>query len=183
MNGASLDKLRKICGLLGSEHAGERASAALKATSMLREAGMTWGQVDMGKAASAYVPNHAALADYWEAMYRGEREQSERRAAQIQKLQREVARLKSMWPNSEPPKRRPAKPKAVKEAEQDSLLDYDKMLREKIAAAVEAAAAGELVIGRGTLTLFKRLMLDTDWSDGVRLTVEKALRWVYAKGG
>jgi len=37
-----VNRLAKICGLLGSCHPGERAAAALKATAMLEEAGMTW---------------------------------------------------------------------------------------------------------------------------------------------
>jgi hypothetical protein len=42
---AKLKKLSKILGMLGSAHDGERASAALKACELLREAGMTWDEV------------------------------------------------------------------------------------------------------------------------------------------
>lgn len=41
----SLDTFKKICGLLGSDAAGERAAAALKATAILREWGKTWADV------------------------------------------------------------------------------------------------------------------------------------------
>ena len=34
--------LAKICGLFGSDHVGERASAAAKADALARQAGMTW---------------------------------------------------------------------------------------------------------------------------------------------
>lgn len=183
MDVPSLDKLRKIAGMLGSEHAGERAAAALKATAMLKAAGVSWGQIDLARGTSYATLDQGHMANYWQSMYQGERAQSERRAAEIQKLKREVDRLKSMWPQGEPPKRRPNKPKVVREAEQDSLLDYDKMLREKIAAAVEAAASGELMLGRGTLAFFRRVMLDPEWTDADRGAVEKTLRWVYAKAG
>lgn len=39
------DKLAKILGMLGSSHAGERASAGLKADEMVRSAGLTWLEV------------------------------------------------------------------------------------------------------------------------------------------
>jgi hypothetical protein len=39
------DRLAKICGLLGSAHDGERASAALKADALVRAAGLTWADV------------------------------------------------------------------------------------------------------------------------------------------
>ena len=51
---------------------------------------------------SIYQPDFAALAGYWESMYRGERSQSEDRAKEIQRLKREVARLKGMWPKGRP---------------------------------------------------------------------------------
>lgn len=38
-------RLAKFCGMLGSEHDGERASAAAMATNLLRGAGMTWAQL------------------------------------------------------------------------------------------------------------------------------------------
>jgi hypothetical protein len=39
------EKLAKIAGLLGSEHPGERASAALAGTRLLADAGWTWGEL------------------------------------------------------------------------------------------------------------------------------------------
>jgi hypothetical protein len=41
----SADKLVKICGLLGSDHEGERASAAAKADALVRSHGLTWADV------------------------------------------------------------------------------------------------------------------------------------------
>jgi hypothetical protein len=40
-----IEKLYKICGLLGSDHDGERAAAALKASRMLQGASLTWSDV------------------------------------------------------------------------------------------------------------------------------------------
>lgn len=40
-----VSRLVKFCGLLGSEHAGERAAAGLKASKLLVEHGLTWGDV------------------------------------------------------------------------------------------------------------------------------------------
>jgi hypothetical protein len=37
--------LVKLCGMLGSDHAGERAAAALKADQLVRANGMTWTDV------------------------------------------------------------------------------------------------------------------------------------------
>lgn len=42
-----IDRLRKLCGMLGSEHVGERASAALKATELLRAHKLTWADAVM----------------------------------------------------------------------------------------------------------------------------------------
>src|SRR5436305_11185773 len=39
------DRLVKLCGMLGSDHAGERANAAAAADRMMREAGMRWRDV------------------------------------------------------------------------------------------------------------------------------------------
>lgn len=182
MDGASLDKLRKIAGMLGSEHAGERAAAALKGTALLKAAGMTWGQIGLSNGAASAVDD-GALVHYWQSMYRGERDRSTRLATDIQKLKREVDRLKSMWPQGEPPKRRPNKPKVVREAEQESLLDYDKMLREQIAMALEAAESGELLITETVHRLFRVVMHKATWTDDDRSAVEKTLRWVCAKAG
>jgi hypothetical protein len=45
MTPADLKRFHKLCGLLGSEHDGERAAAALKATSWLKEHGLSWADV------------------------------------------------------------------------------------------------------------------------------------------
>jgi hypothetical protein len=39
------DRLAKLCGLLGSDYEGERATAAAAATRLLRHHGLTWDQL------------------------------------------------------------------------------------------------------------------------------------------
>jgi hypothetical protein len=39
------DRLAKLCGMLGSAHAGERAAAAAKADDMVRSMGLRWADV------------------------------------------------------------------------------------------------------------------------------------------
>lgn len=48
MDGATLDKFRKVLGLLSSDHDGERATAAFKATEMLKASRLHWGDVQIG---------------------------------------------------------------------------------------------------------------------------------------
>jgi len=47
LDDATADRLAKILGLLGSDHAGGRASAAAKADALVRGAGLTWRDVVM----------------------------------------------------------------------------------------------------------------------------------------
>ena len=66
---ATATRLAKVCGLLGSDHDGERASAAYQATKILRAAGMTWADIVAPARPAAppprspnYGPPHAAAA-------------------------------------------------------------------------------------------------------------------------
>ena len=49
MSSADRAKLARILGMLGSEHAGERASAALQAEAFRKRHGMTWEEMIQGK--------------------------------------------------------------------------------------------------------------------------------------
>jgi hypothetical protein len=40
-----LERLSKLCGMFGSDHAGERAAAAAKADQLVRKLGLTWNDV------------------------------------------------------------------------------------------------------------------------------------------
>lgn len=45
MSEIDLRRFTQICGMLGSDHDGERASAAALATKMLKAAGLTWADI------------------------------------------------------------------------------------------------------------------------------------------
>ena len=45
LSAEDLDRLVKLCGMLGSAHAGERAAAAAKADEFVKRHGLTWGDV------------------------------------------------------------------------------------------------------------------------------------------
>jgi hypothetical protein len=44
----SAERLAKLCGMLGSNHDGERAAAGLKADQLVRNLGLTWADVISG---------------------------------------------------------------------------------------------------------------------------------------
>jgi hypothetical protein len=60
----SADKLTKILGLLGSDHPGERDAAAQAANKLVRERGLTWGDVI---AAPPTLPTHYPRIRAWRA--------------------------------------------------------------------------------------------------------------------
>jgi hypothetical protein len=57
----SADKLTKILGLLGSDHPGERDAAAQAANKLVRERGLTWGDV----IGPPIVPDHVPRIRAW----------------------------------------------------------------------------------------------------------------------
>jgi hypothetical protein len=76
----TVGKLVKICGLLASDQAGERASAALQASRLLSKAGATWQEVIGAQCAaptqpqrqqSGFASGHAALAA-WALCFRAD---------------------------------------------------------------------------------------------------------------
>jgi hypothetical protein len=58
-----VDRLAKVAGLLGSDHAGERSAAALRATEILRACGLTWRDVIERALAPAPAPTRAQAAN------------------------------------------------------------------------------------------------------------------------
>jgi hypothetical protein len=75
------DKLARICGLFGSNHAGERSSAAAMADEIIRTRGISWHQVISGavpKAMPAYSTGEALdnieHASWWEERFHFRRE-------------------------------------------------------------------------------------------------------------
>lgn len=47
MTPSDLERFRRLAGLLGSEHVGERAAAALKCSDFLRSHSLTWADVSL----------------------------------------------------------------------------------------------------------------------------------------
>lgn len=61
---ASADRLKKILGLLGSAHDGERAAAGAKAHELIRSLGLTWQEVIV---APPTLPAHYPRIRAWRA--------------------------------------------------------------------------------------------------------------------
>jgi hypothetical protein len=58
-----LERLRNICGRLGSDFDGERSTAALLATRLLKDKGLTWADVVMPTPPAPYRP--ADRTQHW----------------------------------------------------------------------------------------------------------------------
>ena len=58
----------KVCGMLASDHEGERASAAMLASRMLRAAGMTWEDALSPPAPQSEAPESPAPPDWKDAL-------------------------------------------------------------------------------------------------------------------
>lgn len=74
-------KLAKVCGMLGSAHAGERAAAALKATALLSEMGLTWNAFVSSKiilSGNRSRQEDSPATEMWKAKFELERETLER---------------------------------------------------------------------------------------------------------
>jgi hypothetical protein len=100
------DKLARICGLFGSEHDGERASAAAKADKLVRAQGLTWFDVISPNPNAAPVSlreqirfalAHVDLLSRWEHGFllgiRKRRNLSDRQAAVLAEI---VAKVRAM---------------------------------------------------------------------------------------
>jgi hypothetical protein len=59
----SVDRLRKLCGMLGSVHDGERAAAAANADALVRSLGLSWAEI----IAPPIVPEHSPRIRSWRA--------------------------------------------------------------------------------------------------------------------
>lgn len=94
MTALDLDRFRKVVGLLASDHDGERASAALKATAILTAAGRSWSDVGVGAMADS---NAVMMVQFYANELESERSRTTRQCEEITRLKREVARLKGMW--------------------------------------------------------------------------------------
>jgi len=168
MDGASLARFRKLCGLLGSNHDGERAAAAAKATEFLKREGLTWQSVGVNGSGSTDLSfEQMEQMRSWGQAARQSADVAKHLREENARLQREVDRLKGMWSKGEPAR------------EDDGMqATADKALRRKIAAACEACARGDATMSNKVLKLFRDLMFKERWTAEDRAMVERALKWV-----
>jgi hypothetical protein len=97
MTAAERQRLARILGMLGSEHAGERASAGLQAEAFRKRHGLTWEEMIQGKTVYLGGAPPWAKPDPDPAM-----------AAQQARWAAEDAARKARWAAPEPPPPRPA---------------------------------------------------------------------------
>jgi hypothetical protein len=165
-------RFRKILGLLGSAHDGERSAAALKATAMLREGGKTWADVEVGATAAGRGEAIAAQAnaDLWRRLLDDERTRTTDLSNQLLAAQREIARLmgKSM---AGPVPKKPA-PRTV-DVEEDAL-------RRNVREVLDEHEAGDLEISAKSLEFLESLGSRRTWTEAQRSAVERTLKWVNA---
>ena len=62
MTDLNIERFIKSLGMLGSDHAGERAAAGLKAHQMLQDAGLIWADVISGKSLESEQPDAEAAS-------------------------------------------------------------------------------------------------------------------------
>jgi hypothetical protein len=95
MQKKDLVRLNRILGLLGSDHPGERASAALAATNFLKRHDMTWGDVLGGAAQPAAVLRRHRLDPSDDDLKAAESRLRQMRAHN-DSLERQISRLKTL---------------------------------------------------------------------------------------
>ena len=99
---SSAEKLAKVCGLFGSDHDGERASAAAQADRLVRQAGLSWQQILLPKIAPSTVEqmidfalDHGDLDAWQEGFLRGVRGRqflTEKQLAKLHEIYADVSR-------------------------------------------------------------------------------------------
>lgn len=92
---SDLVKLTRILGLLGSDHLGERASAALAADRLVRRMGTDWWSLLGGQGGKrlAGFPERARI-DPWSDFLRAARSRERQLLAENELLKRELTRLR-----------------------------------------------------------------------------------------
>lgn len=92
---SDLVKLTRILGLLGSDHMGERASAALAAHRLVKRMGVDWDTLLGGQVARRLSgPPERARIDPWSDFVRAARSRERQLLAENETLKRELDRLR-----------------------------------------------------------------------------------------
>lgn len=196
MNGVALDKFRKICGMLGSEHDGERANAARLASALLKQNGASWNAISIGAGQSSASDVHGLQMQigYWQMMLKDERERTKRLSSEVDKLKRltktlelRIAEQETGVPVAEQRKREKSEKKARKEArlqEQQRLaqeraanprseMPIDAQLRESIDEALTKELPDR------TREFLASVKDHKTWTFKQREAIQKTLRWVF----
>lgn len=93
---SDLLRLARILGMLGSDHAGERASAALAAHRLIRRAGADWWTLLSGERGKRLTgPPPRGLVDPWSDFLKASGARERQLLAENEALRREVARLRA----------------------------------------------------------------------------------------
>lgn len=81
-----LDKFRKVCGLLTSEHDGERATAARMATDILKQRGLTWADVSLASSSGSNARDLQSQIRILQQLLEDERRRTTRLTEQLNSL-------------------------------------------------------------------------------------------------
>lgn len=201
MDAQTLDRFRKILGLLGSDHDGERAVAALKATAMLKASGATWGDVGIGRQSSTAQSNDQVQIQYWmrestrwQMLLEDERKRSRRLSQEIDDLKRRLDKVErnrqGELHEALPPKpvskkaarrrRRIERQEAEKRAEKVGPETIEeKALREQVRQTLSSYDAGELNLSERTEEFLRSVDRQGRWTDRQREAVERTMQWVW----
>jgi hypothetical protein len=103
LDDAVVERLARICGMFGSDHDGERASAAAMADKILRQHGVTWPQILIPHRSTieelisfALDAGRAGILNTWEeAFLRGTKGRRSLTEKQLAKLHAIVAKVKA----------------------------------------------------------------------------------------
>lgn len=201
MNGAALDKFRKICGMLGSEHDGERANAARLASSLLKQSGMSWNAISLssGPAAVPGVDDVRGLQmqiGYWQMMLKDERERTKRLSSDLDKLKRltktlelKLAEHETGVPPAEQRKRERADKMNLKEAKlkERQRLAEERASNPRSEMPIDAELRAEIEdalttnLPDRTREFLASVKDQKAWTFKQREAIRKTLRWVHGR--
>lgn len=197
MDGAALDKFRKICGLLGSDHDGERANAARLATALLKQNGASWNAISIGTSNGRAddVRSLQHQIGYWQMMLGDERARTTHMSQEIGQLKRALKTMELKLneretgvPVAEQRKREKAEKKAKRDERRAELerkraakeaastrtnYDTDAPLREHIREALEQT------LPERTREFLESVSMQKAWTHKQREAIDKTLRWVF----
>lgn len=200
MNADLLDRFRKLCSLLGSEHEGERATAAKMATTLLKRQGFSWSQVGVKVMGPAQM-DESVVAEI-KSLYTqigGLRRTLGDRDVRLLKLEGENRALKDALKRAQSVGAQPRRfvsssdnpfdmsggdpvavvEKPVDDGGQTNLFEKD--LRRRLKEALEQHHSGKIELQARTLEFFVSLSKRrVRWTDNQLAAAERTLGWVFA---